>query len=212
LGDQHPEHDQPPRRLAELLDELGEVETGKAGDEHHDRDCRQHHADDRSERDPAQLADLRRLDAGDTRRLGAQVVEVELSVTHELALAGREGGQLDERQHCRQSFGAERLERAAHGDVFTGEQRRRHEDLGLVGTECCLAGRHRRATKADHAQLVTVDDEMLIIELAVCDACPLQPIEDCPRPLDELGSGGIRRAGAAHSLVGEHPPRPCEHE
>ena len=120
-------------------------------------------------------------------------VEVELAVANELALARRERRELDERQHRRQPFGAERLEGTVQGDVFAGEQRRRHEQLGLVGTACCLAGRDRRATEVDDAQLVAVDDQVPIIELAVGDAGSLQPVEDRPRPLDELGSVGPTR-------------------
>ena len=112
-------------------------------------------------------------------------------------------GELDERQHGRQPLGAERVQGTVQGDVFAGEQRGGHEQLGLVRTPCCLDWpQPSRATEVDDAQLVAVDDQMPIIELAVGDAGSLQPVEDRPRPLDELGS-----AGDGRRVVGEHPSR-----
>ena len=112
------------------------------------------------------------------------------------------------------------------GALRTEERRRGHEGLDLVGLALGLAGRHGRAAEADDAQLVTVDQEVPFVDLAVGDAGVVQPADEphtagatagvvelgqeaTAAPEDEEGvvvdgrAGGDDRVGEDAGLAGE---------
>ena len=135
----------------------------------------------------------------------AQLVEVEVVGAHTATLCRRQRRRLQVGQDRPQAVVADRLARRGDGLLRADEQRRRGERLHLVAAPLGLRRRHRRPAEVLQAEPSVVDDDVLVVDLAVGHPRAAETIDQRPQVVDEPGRlDRVPALGEGHAAAAQH--------
>ncbi len=180
LRDHETDDHEPPGGVLQRVGELLEVEAGERRQQHHDRQRRQRHPDDRPEREPAHLDQRGRLDARSLGDLGPQLVEVDVECLHHPSLVSGERGRLEVREQPFDLVEGSLLDESFDGEVPPEQPDRRGEELRVVAAQLRRCRRDGGAAEVDDTEPTVVEDEMVLVELAVGDPVVVECREQFP--------------------------------
>jgi hypothetical protein len=130
----------------------------------------------------------RSLDADRSGHLGAQVVEVDVEHPQHPPLVGGERCRLEIRQQVGDLLHGALFEETRERELGPEQPDRGHEELHLVASHLGGSRRHRSGAELHETQTSVVDDQVLLVELAVHESAVVQGVEQLPQPM-ELSMG-----------------------
>ena len=130
------------------------------------------------------------LDAGSASHVGTEIVEVDVEDLQHPPLIGGERGRLQVGEQPFDLLDRPMLDQARQGQLLSDEPDRGDEQLRIVTAQLGGCRRHGRSAEVDEAQTTVVDDEMLLVELAVDEPVVVQGGQESPElaePWQRLG-------------------------
>ena len=135
------------------------------------------------------------FDARCLRHVGAQRVEVDVEDLHHPPLVGGQRRRLQVREQSLDLLDGSVLDQALERQLPSDESDRGDEELRIVTAQLGGRRRHGRSAEVDEAEVTVVDDEILLVELAVYEPVVVQGGEELPElaePWTRVGAGEDR--------------------